>query len=148
MSGHQRIGQILIEKGLITQDQLEAALSERGDSYFRLGEILAAKGWLTEDVLLECLAEQYHVPVVDLERTHPDPATVEVLGLGYCLARLILPICKRGDRLVCAVADPLDSAFFQALEDAKGIRVDIVLATPSAIVTAIERLMGKSKRAV
>ena len=148
MSGHQRIGQILLEKGLITQDQLAAALAERGDSYFRLGEILVAKGMLTEEGLLDCLAEQYHLPVVDLERTCPDPEKVEVLGLGYCLARVILPICQRGDRLVCAVADPLETAFFQALEDAKGIKIDVVLSTPNAIAAAIERLMGKSKRKV
>jgi type IV pilus assembly protein PilB len=148
MSGHQRIGQILLEKGLVTQDQLERALAERGDSYFRLGEILVSKGWLTEEGLLDCLAEQYHLPVVDLERTCPDIDTVEILGLGYCLARVILPICKRGDRLVCAVADPLETAFFQAMEDAKGIKIDVVLSTPDAIIAAIERLMGKSKRAV
>ena len=99
MSGHQRIGRILVERGLVSEDQLTAALAERGDSYLRLGEILAAKGWVTEEGILVCLAEQYNLPVVDLERTFPDREAVDTLGLGYCLARLVLPICQRGDRL-------------------------------------------------
>jgi hypothetical protein len=147
MSGHQRIGQILIEKGLITAAQLEEALADRGDSYLRLGEILAAKGWLDEDALLDCLAEQYHVPVVDLARTRPDPDCIEVMGLGYCLSRLILPLFRKGDRLVCAVSDPLENALFQAIEDAKGLHIDIVLATPTEIKAAIERCLKGADRA-
>jgi type IV pilus assembly protein PilB len=146
MSGHQRIGQILVERGLVTEEQLQTALAERGDSYLRLGEILSAKGWVTEEGLLACLAEQYHLPVVDLDRTFPDREAIDILGLGYCLARLVLPICRRGDLLVCAVSDPLDNALFQAIEDTRQTKIDIVLATPSAIREAIERVMGKSRR--
>lgn len=145
MSGHQRIGEILLERGLITKGQLEEALSERGDSYFRLGEIVVAKGWVTEDDIVDCLGEQYHLPVIDLARTYPDPDAVEFLGLGYCLARLVLPICQKGPRLTCAVADPIQSALFQAIEDAKGVSVDIVLASPSAIRAAVERLMRRKE---
>ena len=144
MSGHQRIGQILIEHGLITQAQLDEALAERGESYLRLGEILAAKGLLTEQGLLDCLAEQYHIPVVDLSKSHPDPECTEVLGLGYCLSRQVLPLYRKGDRMVCAVSDPLDNALFQALEDTKGLHIDIVLSTPTEIRLAIERLLGKT----
>lgn len=147
MSGHQRIGQILVERGLVTQHQLDEALEDRGDSYLRLGEILAAKGWVTEEGILTCLAEQYHLPVVDLDQTFPDREAIDLLGLGYCLARLVLPICRRGDLLVCAVSDPLDNALFQAIEDTRQTKVDIVLATPTAIRQAIERVMGKSRRA-
>jgi type IV pilus assembly protein PilB len=148
MSEHHRIGDILLEMGLVTQEQLDEAMHDRGDSYMRLGEVLVAKGWLSEDGLLDALAEQYHLPVVDLGRTHPDPECVALVGLGYCLARLILPIYRKGDRLVCAVSDPLDNALFQALEDARGLRVEIMLASPSAIRAAIQRLVkGENKAA-
>lgn len=148
MPSHQRIGELLLAKGLVSPEQLKQALAERGDSYFRLGEIVVAKGWVTEDDVVDCLAEQYHVPVVDLDRTHPNEDAVELLGLGYCLARLVLPLAQRGNRVVCAVSDPLDNAFFQAMEEAKGVEVDLVLASPSEIRRAIQRLMGKTRPTV
>ncbi|MEX2243207.1 MAG: hypothetical protein WD716_05095 [Fimbriimonadaceae bacterium] len=145
MSAHQRIGELLVAKGLITQDQLKQALADRGDTYFRLGEIVVSKGWVTEDDVLDCLAEQYHIPVVDLTRTHPSHEAVELLGLGYCLARQVLPLSKRGPRIVCAVADPLDNPLFQALEDAHGLEIELVLASPTEIREAIRRLMESQK---
>lgn len=146
MSSHHRIGEILLAKGLISEEQLSQALAERGDSYFRLGEVVSAKGWVTEDDVVDCLAEQTHLPVIDLDLTYPDPDAVEMLGLGYCFARLVLPISVRQNRLTCAVADPMDNSFFQALEDSKGVNVDIVLARPTALRAAIHRLMGKSSQ--
>ena len=148
MSSHQRIGELLLAKGLISQEQLQQALSERGDTYFRLGEIVVARGWVTENDVVDCLAEQYHIPVVDLGRTYPKEEAVELLGLGYCLSRLVLPLAKRGNRVLCAVSDPLDNAFFQALEEAQGVEVELVLASPSDIRQAIQRLVGKTKPAV
>ncbi len=144
MSSHHRIGEILLAKRLIDEKQLAQALEERGESYFRLGEVLVAKGWVTEDDVVDCLAEQTNLPVVDLELTYPDPDAVEILGLGYCFARLVLPIYKRNSRLVCAVADPLDNSLFQALEDSKGVQVEIVLARPSGLRAAIQRLLEKA----
>jgi hypothetical protein len=144
MSSHQRIGEILIAKGLITEAQLREALQERGESYFRVGEVLAAKGWIREDDIVDALAEQTHLPVVDLDRTYPDPEAVELLGLGYCYARLVLPILQRNGHVICAVADPLDNLLLEAFEEAKGLHVEIVLARPSALRAAIQRLIGKT----
>ena len=145
MSAHQRIGELLVAKGLITQDQLQQALADRGDTYVRFGEILVSKGWVTEDDVLDCLAEQYHIPVADLSRSHPNIEAVELLGLGYCLARQVLPLSKRGKRLLCAVADPLDNPLFQALEDAHGYEIELVLASPTEIREAIRRLMESQR---
>ena len=144
MSSHQRIGEILLAKGLINAAQLKQALDERGESYFRVGEVLVAKGWLKEDDVVDALAEQTHLPVVDLNATYPDPEAVELLGLGYCYARLVLPILQRNGHIVCAVADPLDNLLLEAFEEAKGIHVEIVLAKPSEIRAAIQRLIAKT----
>ena len=144
MSSHQRIGEILLAKGLISAAQLKQALDERGESYFRVGEVLVAKGWLKEDDVVDALAEQTHLPVVDLTATYPDPEAIELLGLGYCYARLVLPILQRNGHIVCAVADPLDNLLLEAFEEAKGIHVEIVLAKPSEIRAAIQRLIAKT----
>lgn len=139
MVGHTRIGQILVEKGLISQDQLNIALDERGDSYVRFGEALVAKGWVSEKDVLVCLAQQYGMPVADTEMLHCDVDALSLFSEQFATTRAVLPIRIKADRLQCVVADPLDYSLRDALEAAHGLELDMLLATPSRIKSAIER---------
>src|SRR5689334_18598595 len=107
-SAPARLGNLLIERGYLTRDALDAALAaqraERGDKL--LGEILVEQGFCTEDHVVECLAEEYAVPYAKLEARLHDPKVVDLLPRDYVEANLVLPLfCIRGV-LTVAVAEP------------------------------------------
>lgn len=137
MAGFNRIGEILISKGLVTKAQLMLALEERHGSYFRIGEILEAKGLVSNDDILDCLAMQYNYPVVDLYRTHPSQEAITMLDIELWHARPMLPICLRGRTLTCAVPDPFDTDFHQTLKEQFGIELEFVFAKATEIREAL-----------
>lgn len=139
MVGHTRIGQLLVDKGLISIDQLETALEERGDSYVRFGEVLVSKGWVTENDVLDCLAQQYGIPVVDTERLHCNGDALRLVSEQFATSRAMLPVQIRAQRLQCVIADPLDYTLRDALEATHGLELDMLLASPTSIKSAIAR---------
>ncbi|AEH51302.1 GspE/PulE family protein [Pseudothermotoga thermarum] len=96
----KRLGEILLEKGLITQKELQQALEEQKTSKKPLGEILVEKGYVTWDQITQALSEQYGIPVLkDLPRTVP----VEVLKAvprALIDELRIIPIGKQDDSLI------------------------------------------------
>ena len=77
--GRKLIGQMLIERGLITQDQLDQALEAQKQSTQLIGEILVDLGFVQRQPVYEALAEQLRVPFVNLATDAPDPKVVGLL---------------------------------------------------------------------
>lgn len=145
MAGFNRIGEILIAKGLVTKDQLVEILEERQGSFFRVGELLVAKGHVTQDDILDCLAQQYNYPVADLSRTYPSCEAMSLLDFDLWYSRPALPIYLRGKTLVCAVPDPFDLSFFEELETKQGIQIEFVLAKATDICIALEAYKERNR---
>lgn len=116
MAGPRRIGEILLESGLISEEELARALEAKGDREARLGEILVEQGVLTERELARVLAEQLNLRQVSLAQERPDPAALALLPEPLIRRYQVLPIRLVDDRLLLAMADPLD---YYALEDAR-----------------------------
>ncbi len=97
---YRRLGEILIEKGLVTQDELTKALEQQRKDRKALGEILVEMGLITWEQITEALSEQYNVPVLkDLPRTVP----VDVLrSIPKAMIEelRVIPIDRRDDKLV------------------------------------------------
>ncbi|MEA2299223.1 MAG: glycosyltransferase XagB [Solirubrobacteraceae bacterium] len=105
-----RLGGLLLEYELATQDQIEAALEEQLRTACRLSEILVAAGVVSEEELLPVLAEQFGMPVIDLTGYEPDPAALEVLPEPLMRRAPCVPIAIDSEKLYLAVADRLDEA--------------------------------------
>src|SRR5688572_30670495 len=73
------LGEILLSHGLLTEEELESALAERGAKGGQLGEVLVQLGFVDEETLLRCLGQQLQIPVVRLRDGLVDPAVVKVL---------------------------------------------------------------------
>jgi hypothetical protein len=129
-----QLGALLLEKGLVTSDQLDHALAERLTTRTLLGETLIRLGYVFEDELARVLAEQFGVPFVNLDTIPVDGQAARVLPqeLGESLPALPLRFTPEG-YLVVAVADPSDDKLLPALQGAIRCPMILSIATASSI---------------
>jgi type IV pilus assembly protein PilB len=134
-----RLGDLLISQGLVTREQLAAALHEHRSTHQRLGLVLVKQGAVGELDLTKALARQYRMPAVDLSRFEVDTKMLRLIPADLAIKRMVLPLKREGRTLTVAVADPADQGL---LEDLKFItRFDLfpVLAGEATLRALIER---------
>jgi type IV pilus assembly protein PilB len=139
-----KLGEILVREGLITQDQLKKALLEQKTSGMRLGYTLVKLGFIEETEVTKMLARQYRMPAVDLSRFEVDPKILKLLPPDIAIKHTVLPLKREGRTLTIAIADPNNVA---AIEDIKFItRCDVfpVIAGEYTLRNAIDRYYQQS----
>src|SRR5437764_6282912 len=115
-----QLGELLIEKGLITEAQLDDALTERRVNGGLLGETLVRLGFVFEDELARVLAEQTDMPFVNLDAIPVDRFAAATLPRTLGESLLALPVRYTAEgSLVIAVADPLDETVLPQLQLAR-----------------------------
>ncbi|HXG45049.1 MAG TPA: type IV-A pilus assembly ATPase PilB [Gemmatimonadales bacterium] len=137
--GNDRLGDILIREGLITRDQLSAALTEQKSSGHRLGYVLVKLGLVNELEVTKVLARQYRMPAVDLTRFEVDPKILKLVPGDFALKHVVLPLKREGRTLTVAMADPTNTG---VLDDLKFItRYDLfpVIAGEYTLRNLIEK---------
>ncbi len=129
-----QLGELLIEKGLITKVQLDEALVERRVQGGLLGEALVRLGFIFEDELARTLAEQAGVPFVNIEANSVDRYAARTLprSLGESLPALPVRFTPEGG-LVIAVADPTDETLLPRLQEAISCPIVLMVAAASSI---------------
>jgi len=143
-----KIGEILLYSGKIDSQQLKIALQEQEISGKKIGEILEEKGWVTSDDIVEVLEYQLGFPRVDLSKYEVNEKVVNILPEQIVRKYILIPIDKHEDKLVIAMADPLN---FYAVDDVKlytKMDLETVIATQSDIEALIDKYYtaGVSKR--
>ncbi len=125
-----QIGALLVEEGLITQQQLDVAIAEqrRTDTGKRLGEVLVGMRFLSEPNLLRTLSHQIDCPIIDLTKEPPDPTAVEIVPGEFARKHNLVPIRRNDDTLVVAMADPLDIHAIDDLRLLTGLDIAPMLA--------------------
>jgi Type II secretion system (T2SS), protein E, N-terminal domain len=130
------LGAILLKKGYVTHDRLDAALEAARISGMRLGETLLARGWLFEPELACALAEQFGLRYVDLVRHPLDRGAARLLPLEVARRMFAVPVRFTDSGAVeVAVGDPAD-VDQAALEQVLGRRVEVVVGERSVIQDA------------
>ena len=123
VAAQDRLGELLVEEGLVTDVQLQDALADAKQNGNRLGFSLVKLEFVAEDVLTRMLAKQYRVPAVDLDKVELDEKTVRLITGEVAFRHLVLPLRKVGRTLTVAMANPTDLG---AIDDLKFItRFDI-----------------------
>lgn len=140
MSGDTRhLGALLLEEGLLTADQLEAAVDSQQESGLPLGQVLIEQGIVTEAQLVRALGEQIGVAFVDIANTSVDPAAVAVVP-DYLIRRYtLLPIAFEDGSLVVAMADPANVLAVDDLRAVSGYEISPRVATRNDLEEAIRR---------
>ena len=139
--GHKRwMGEILIELGVITPEQLQEAVDEQAlTPQRRLGAILVECGYTTEDVVARVLARQLDLPFVRLTEQVVDDVAPRIITAQLAKRRMCVPITVAPDRIVLAMANPFDLVAIEDVERTIDRRVDPAVTTPSDIASALLR---------
>ncbi|MGE5664049.1 MAG: ATPase, T2SS/T4P/T4SS family [Deltaproteobacteria bacterium] len=138
MAQKKRLGELLVETGLISKENIDKALAAQHSMGKRLGEVIVEMGLATEEEIAQALAVQLGVPLLDLTETPVEPQAIELIAEKVARRHLIVPIVVEQGQLHVAMADPLS---FEALEDvrfASGYTIKASVATRSQILWAID----------
>jgi len=111
-----RIGDLLVREGLISSDQLAAALQDARQNNTRIGYSLVKLGCIPEAELTRALAKQYRVPAVDLDRVVIDPKIIKLIPAEQAMKHLVLPLRRVGRMLTVAMANPTDAGAIDNLK--------------------------------
>jgi type IV pilus assembly protein PilB len=140
----KRLGDILIEAGLIDQKKLQEAIELQKISKERLGKILVQFGYVSEEEIMRTLSHQLHIPFVDLSKQILDKRLVLLVPQNVAENYLLVPISENKRILTVAMADPLNILAIDELTIRTKMSIDPVIALEVEIRRAIEELYGGS----
>ena len=139
-----KLGQLLINNNLITEEQLKNALELQKKEGGRLGSNLIKLGFLTEEKLVAFLSKQYGVPAINLSDYKIDPSVAKFMPQEVAYKYQILPVAKVGATLTIAMVDPSNVFAIDDVKFMTGYNVEPVVASESAIREAIAEYYGQS----
>ncbi len=135
-----QLGELLIERGIVTAEQLEMALAEQKDKGHRklLGELLVEMGYCTENQIASVLAHSYGVPYAQVGPKICDPKVLEILPREFLEEHIVLPLFKVHDMLTVAVSEPTNVFLLDEIERISGCNVQIVCSTNKDIKATLQ----------
>jgi len=135
----KQIGEILIEKGFITEAQLHDALLEQKVSDKFLGMILIGRGLITDHDLLEALSEQFNMPLVDIKEQHIDMELARKFSTSLILDHKCFPLKEDDYSVTIAIVNPLNAVAISKIEqEANPRKVNLVLADEKDLSKVIQ----------
>ena len=142
----KRLGEIIVSKGLTTQEQISEILARPVSRGKRIGELLADDGIITEEVLAQALAEQRDLRYLDLAEFRINPAFFEKIPVELMQRYQFVPVEETdGGGIVVAMTDPNNIPAIDELEMILDRPVDVCVSTTSAIMAVVKR-SGTSER--
>ncbi len=115
-AGGDRLGEILLQEGLITREQLQSALAEQRSTKARLGFLVVKLGFVPEIEVTKILGRQYRMPAVDLSRFEVDARILKLIPAEVAAKHCVLPLKREGRTLTVALADPSDHGLLDDLK--------------------------------
>ncbi|MFZ5966241.1 MAG: type II secretion system ATPase GspE [Bacillota bacterium] len=139
----KRLGDLLVDAGLITKEQLNSALQLQKKTGKKLGELLIEESYVEEKQIIEVLEFQLGIPHMDLEKYFIDPDIPKLINETLAKRHILIPIKKDRGKIVVAMADPLNIFAMDDIRIATGLEVEPVIATKKDILNAIEQYYGQ-----
>lgn len=148
MTGRKQLGDLLVEAEIITVKTLERALERQRGSGKRLGQVLEEMGVITEDELITALSKQFNFKTVNGFAAYSFPAELLALVPPDIAAqKLVFPLKQKDAMLALAISDPFDMDTQEYLEKKNNLKIIPVLATRQELAAAVEKhyLHGKKR---
>jgi len=135
----KQLGELLVERNIITKEQLEKALEIQKGKGGLLGEILNELGYAKEEDIAHALTAQYGFPFLPLANYEIEQQVVLTIPENVCSQYCLIPIDKIGNNLTIAMSNPLNTQAIEDVEEISKCSVQIFVATPSDIRKAIQK---------
>ena len=137
------IGEYLVKKGLLTEEQLHDALRESQKTNRKIGIVLSQRGIVSEEDIAHALSAQLGFPFVDLDDYSIEEAAVRLITPDFAGKHQVLPIKRKKDSLEAVITNPLDVTVVDELSGSTGgLRVSPVIATSSQTRNYIRKYYG------
>ncbi len=138
----KKLGEILVDAGIVSADKLDLALREQSQTKEKLGTIFQRLGICSEKEISKVLAGQAGVACIDLNMTEVDTKELELIDREYAEKFSVLPVQRKGSTLQVAMANPLDLAIIDELGRKSGKYIEVLHAPESEIQDAVVRYYG------
>ena len=135
----KRLGDLLVESGLITNDQLNHILKTQISTGRKIGEILIDEGIVSERQIIEVLELQLGIPHMDLDKYFIDPEIPRLISENLARRNALIPVRKERGKLIVAMADPLNIFAIDDVKITTGLDVEPVIASSHGILNAIDQ---------
>lgn len=137
-NARKRLGDLLVESHVITKDQLEYALSHKSREE-KLGDFLIRENLITEQQLIEVLEFQLGIPHVSLNQFSINPELIQLVPKELAKRTNIMPIRKERNKLLIAMADPMDYFAIEEVRMATGCQIETSIATKDDLYRTITK---------
>ncbi len=136
----KRLGEILVNEGLITTGQIQEALEAQGNTGEMLGETLVRLGYITEEKIASTLADQFQLPFIQASSYDIEKSMSKVIPVQYMLDHLFVPLDTFGDVLIIAIAGLLTDDVISEIRDRTKCEVFVYIATMGDVRKALEKM--------
>ncbi len=141
----KQLGQLLLERGVITQAQLDHACTTQKARGGLLGQVLVELGFATEEQIAQAITAQYGFPYLPLETMDIDSAAIELVPEHVARQYCLIPIDHMGKGLTIAMANPLNIQAVEDIETLTKCTVQTFVSTATDINKAIDRYYRNSR---
>src|SRR3989338_8137162 len=135
----KRIGEVLLERGVISYKELEKALAHQKEHGGLMGQVLIQLGYVTEEEVALALTAQYGFPYLPLDNYEIDNGLTEIIPETVARQYCLVPIDRIGNALTLAMADPSNVKAIEDIELITKCVVQAFVSTPSDIGKAIDK---------
>ncbi len=134
-----RLGELLIQQKLISQDQLKFALDQQKRNGRKLGRVLVDNAFVTEEHISEALAKQLHVPFINLKHYNINIEQIRRLSESQARRFRAIVLEERNEMLLVGMADPTDLSAFDEISRILKRDIDVAVVTEGQLLESIDR---------
>ncbi len=134
----KRLGEMLVDAGLVTKEQVEKALEYSRKNGTRLGKALIRMNILEEEDIIKTISKQLNIPYVDVGNILFDPEIVTLIPEAFARKNKVIPLFLVDDTLTVAISDPLNVYIIDDLANIVGKKINMVISTETDIENALK----------
>jgi MSHA biogenesis protein MshE len=142
-----RLGDLLIQQGLLTEEQLKLSLDEQKRTGRKLGRVFVESGYVTEEGISQALARQLRIPFIDLKNFTPKPELIRLLPEAPARRFRALVLDQLADgRLQIGMSDPTDLQAYDEITRLVKREIDLAVLTESQLLSMVDRVYHRGEQ--
>ncbi|WMN87002.1 GspE/PulE family protein [Vibrio parahaemolyticus] len=142
----KRLGDLLVEEGIVSEEQIQQALTAQRSTGQKLGDSLIDLGFITEKQMLNFLSHQLGLPLIDLGRAPVDPEAVQILPEVHARRLRAMVVARNGHTLRVAMSDPADLFTQESLMNLLGeYSLEFIIASERQLIDSFDRYYRRTK---
>lgn len=147
----KKLGELLVDEGLLREEQIQEALKKQKESGELLGEALVSLGYVSEVDIARAISKQFGLPYIDASRYQITKDVTSILPPKTCVENRFVVLDRIGKVVVVAVSGVVDARVFEDLEKKAGAPLSLYVSTAGQVSTVLKKLypdlMGDGKAA-